>query len=166
MGTVTPERIVDTLLGGQDAGEFMATFNDPYKPMRKLFGNPSEDVFYDHFDKTFSDPKRRSKFKLRVFVMHQKPVAHGARGQHKLDERTNVQFDIIRPDGNHGGHSDSAREGLEGFGVFTRLPVFIERLRKNWPATEEELRNEVKLFLRSIGKVGYWDDVTPSKIIK
>ncbi|MGV0949237.1 MAG: hypothetical protein ACOYB3_01100 [Azonexus sp.] len=162
MGTKTSKLIVDALLGDQDIDGFMDTFQKPYTPMLKLFGPPHEDWADDQWDKTFTDPKRRSRVRLRVLVTHLKPVKHGVHGEYTQEEKTVVQFGISDPTSDvETGHTSRAREGMEGYGVFVRLPQFITRLKHNWPMTKDVMHNQVKLFLREIAPPGYFDDVTP-----
>lgn len=162
MGNDTSRLIVDALLGDQEIEGFIHTFQNPYTPMLKLFGHPYEDFAYDKWEKTFTDPKRRSKVRLKVLVTHQKPVKHGTQGQYELEEKTFVQFGITDPTSDvETGHSSRAREGMEGYGVFVRLPSFINRLKRNWPMNRDDMHNQVKLFLQEIAPPGYFDDVKP-----
>ena len=162
MGSKTSRLIVDALLGGQGVGDFMASFDKPYTPMLKIFGHPKENFADDLWDKYLTDPKRLSKVHLKVQVIHQKPIEHGVHGQYTQEEKTFVHFDVSEPPwASWTGHLCKAREGMEGYGVFVRLPKFIKRLKRNWPKTGEEMHNQIKLFLREIARPGDYDDVKP-----
>lgn len=161
MASTTAKQIADALLDALGTKSFVASFLDPYEPMYKLFGKPQEDFADDQWEKVFTDPKRRSRVRLKVQVTHQKPVHHGVRGEFQLEEKTFLVFGISDPTSDvETGHSSRARAGMEGYAVFWRLPQFIQSLKAAWPMTKAEMHNRVKLFLREIAPEGYFDDVT------